>query len=447
MKAEKLVSACTWNSGVRVIAGFFGLVLIVYIQTSAKSRDYQKLYLQNKGRLRVTAESHVFAFRQNKTRQNETSQNYQHNTVNVKKLDKELRVNLYKRLDTKLDKKIKDVVPKKFKPTKLNCVHLPTICKDNKVAWPKCSFSGKQLPHGYDLCSCTNSSVKGISYDEYAKISEKNNFLTRRKCNTPVFFINMDQSTERRTHFCESLGQVFSTIIRFSAVNTSSDKLKSFQNRYRATNDHIMAVLLSQRGVVEMALRYCEENNKTYAIIMEDDASLEFSMFWHRPLDEIINNAPKDWLSIQLGYTRMSFMSGIPIPYYYQFGRDSRGRARSKEDFKAGFLKGNEWGAFAYAIKVEGMKKLLARRFADMKRTCPPLTADDCFLGFSPGAFAKTSPLNKHNYLAVPPVFGVNVDLNPTHRKSADREMHWNAAVAGQCMSLYDNVWYFNSKL
>jgi len=327
------------------------------------------------------------------------------------------------------------------------CVVLPTYCTKNKNSWPQCSLSGKKLPYGYDLCSCRNNTTKKISYAEYAKIIQGKMFFGKKKSNIPVFFINMETSFERRTHFHETMGQVFSTIIRFSAVNTTSKELKSLQKRYRAKSDHILAVLLSQRGVLDMALRYCEENNKTQAIIMEDDAALEFSMFWYHRIDEIISKAPKNWLSIQLGYTRMDFMSGKPIPYYYQFGRDSRGRARSKEDFKAGFLKYNEWGAFAYAIKIEGMKKLLARTFEDMKRACGPLTADDCFLGFTPDPYAKTSPLNERNYLVLPPMFGINVDFDPTHRKSTDREMHWNAAVAGQCMSLYDNVWYFNSKL
>jgi hypothetical protein len=115
---------------------------------------------------------------------------------------------------------------------------------------------------------------------------------------------------------------------------------------------------------------------------MEYDAALDISMFWRHRIDEVINKAPKNWLSIQLGYTRMKFpnpVSHFPVPYYYQFGGDPRGRARSKDDFEAGFLKYNEWGAFAYAIKIEGMKKLLARTFKDMKRACLPLTADDCF--------------------------------------------------------------------
>ena len=49
-------------------------------------------------------------------------------------------------------------------------------------------------------------------------------------------------------------------------------------------------------------------------------------------------------------------------------------------------------------------------------------------------------PIHQYSCVAVPPLFGVNVDMDATHRKSHDRLHHWNAAVAGQCVSLYDNI-------
>lgn len=208
-----------------------------------------------------------------------------------------------------------------------------------------------------------------------------------------------------------------------------------------------MAVLYSHRLALKTALRYCKEKKKAYAVIMEDDASLSFSMFWRYQFDEIVQRAPNDWLSIQLGYTRMKLVDNRdPEPVYHKIGLDALNDFRDLKSVQAGFWKKSEWGAFAYAIKVEGMKKLLARTYHSMKIHCERLVADDCLLGFSPMTRnAMHAPLYQRNYVVLPPLFGVNIDVNATHRKKEYRRQHWKIAAAGQCMSLFDNIWHYNS--
>jgi hypothetical protein len=40
----------------------------------------------------------------------------------------------------------------------LSCVLSPNYCTDFKAKWPPCSVSGKRLPGGQSLCTCTKNS-------------------------------------------------------------------------------------------------------------------------------------------------------------------------------------------------------------------------------------------------------------------------------------------------
>ena len=326
-----------------------------------------------------------------------------------------------------------------------SCVKLPRYCLKKSFGWPTCNVTGEKLPFGQTNCLCvqTENFENKIPYRNYVgNILNNGKFFPTAKSNIPVFFINLDQSVDREFTFRKALQPVFSTILRVSAVTPASPMLQDLEKNFSAKDENIMAVLLSHRKALETALKYCKQYNRDYALIMEDDVSLDFSIYWRYKFDQIVARAPKDWLSIQLGYTRLKM--NAHEPYYYTVGADERGNVRTKEHFISGFWRKSEWGAFAYLMKVEGMKKILARTFPDMKRQCNTLTADDCLLGFSPDKFAEMSPLYEQNYLLVPPYFGINIDVDVTHRKSRDRVMHLQSAVAGQCMSLFENIWAFN---
>ena len=402
MKSQDFLRACTRIAAIRVFAGCLGLAVIVNVYilrtSSVYTNSYERLYLRNTGSELVSTES-IPAERNNV--KNDLIEKYH--------------------LDAHPPGKKPEAVIEPVRED-LPCVSIPTYCTENKVPWPPCSSSGTKLPGGQSLCACTKNSSTLISYPEYVKTRLNKTYSSWKKSDVPVFFINLAQSLDRRVQLRESMEHIFSTVIRFPAVSAQSKKVQELQRLYQAKDESIMAVLLSQRGVLRMALRYCETKKKPYAIIMEDDASLSFSVFWRYQFDEMMLRAPKDWLSIQLGYTRMKLVDNrVPKPFYHKIGRDALRHFRDRVSFEAGFWKKSEWGAFAYAIKIEGMKKLLARSYHDMKMQCETLVADDCFLGFVPiDRYAMNSPLYRRSYLALPPLFGVNIDAHATHREKKD---------------------------
>lgn len=56
--------------------------------------------------------------------------------------------------------------------------------------------------------------------------------------------------------------------------------------------------------------------NHKYALIFEDDISLEFVKYWDTKISDIINNAPNDWEIIMLGYIIVKDKE-LPNLYYF----------------------------------------------------------------------------------------------------------------------------------
>jgi GR25 family glycosyltransferase involved in LPS biosynthesis len=241
---------------------------------------------------------------------------------------------------------------------------------------------------------------------------------------------------------------LFETVFRFAAVSASQHEVAELKRHLALKNgdikDGILAVLLSHRGAIETAYKFCQQRNETHALILEDDVSLSFSPFWHGEnfeyiLKNLLTTIPRDWMAVQLGYTR-SFLSvdratkeRIAVPNYR-----SRPRKRS-------IVKGAQYGAFAYLISMQGMESILRRPLAQIREDCPPMVADDCLLGFTTEPkYHKQSSFADRVYYATPPFFGVNIKANVTHRNSIDRSWHYQLAVSGQCMSLFDNIYWYN---
>ena len=121
-----------------------------------------------------------------------------------------------------------------------------------------------------------------------------------------VYWINLERSPERRQRMLqmfqdESFTQLSKSncIKRINAVDgktfTVFEKLKT--NEIHNTKVEY-ACLLSHLE----AIREFSNSNHQTALIMEDDATLEFKPYWNKSVREIIARAPYNWEMIQLCY-------------------------------------------------------------------------------------------------------------------------------------------------
>jgi GR25 family glycosyltransferase involved in LPS biosynthesis len=104
---------------------------------------------------------------------------------------------------------------------------------------------------------------------------------------------------------------------------------------------YIYACLLSHFK----AIKKFSETDYNYALILEDDATLEFSKYWNKKISEIINEAPKDWGIIMLTYT-----SSIPLENTYEIVNN-----------------GNIVGAGAYIINNKVAKEFVSKYYINNK--------------------------------------------------------------------------------
>ena len=237
-----------------------------------------------------------------------------------------------------------------------------------------------------------------------------------------------------------ALKTLFNHITRVEALTPThqiyGEYVKRIQLKYGYHDDHVMAVYLSHHRALELALQYCRQNSQPFALIMEDDVSFDFTLFWSGAFDSYLTKLPANWATIQLGYTRGKIdpLNGH-VPRY-------------EVPVRPGFYKGSHYGAFAYLINTNGLELILNRSMDTVKAGCEYMTSDDCLLPFAPSLnIRRAHPLSDRNYFIAPPLFGVNIDATPSHRKGHDKEYSLQFATAAQCTSIFDNVRLFNQEL
>jgi len=131
-----------------------------------------------------------------------------------------------------------------------------------------------------------------------------------------VYWINLDRSPDRRAN----MNEVFSDsefdslkVVRFSAVDYKKlNVLKFFNiNEVRQRNNlPEYACFLSHLETIRQ-FSESEYSDDSVALIMEDDATLDYKPYWKKPISNVIKNAPSDWEIIMLGYM---FDEGFRIP-------------------------------------------------------------------------------------------------------------------------------------
>jgi len=137
----------------------------------------------------------------------------------------------------------------------------------------------------------------------YNKEGFENNYLSGIDI---VYWINLDRSKDRY----DSMKQMFKddtfSNIPNQRITAADGKLNPEQMYAKlvikeklVAKDTIYGCLLSHLE----AIKTFNDSKYDVALIMEDDANLEFKKYWTKSVKEIINNAPSDWEIIMLSYT------------------------------------------------------------------------------------------------------------------------------------------------
>lgn len=128
---------------------------------------------------------------------------------------------------------------------------------------------------------------------------------------TQMYYINLDRCTQRREYMeqhviCDPMFQEV-CIERISAcdgVKDDIDEFLEFRPPYQKTDevtDLEYACTISHFRAIE-ALSMTDPAKVPFALIVEDDLSLEFVPYWTQTLQECLAGCPSDWEIVQLSY-------------------------------------------------------------------------------------------------------------------------------------------------
>uniref|UniRef100_A0A6C0DQD6 Glycosyl transferase family 25 domain-containing protein n=1 Tax=viral metagenome TaxID=1070528 RepID=A0A6C0DQD6_9ZZZZ len=122
--------------------------------------------------------------------------------------------------------------------------------------------------------------------------------------NLVIYWINLDKSKDR----CKYMKTVLKDPV---FENIPTHRVSAFDSEKHDYVDRLILTTVpphmkpSAYGCLISHLDAIYRFSKSkydYAIIFEDDISLEFKKYWNKSLKEIVNDCPTDWEIIQLGY-------------------------------------------------------------------------------------------------------------------------------------------------
>ncbi len=119
-----------------------------------------------------------------------------------------------------------------------------------------------------------------------------------------IYWINLDRSTDRKKNMEELLYNLVGNNIkteRITAVDGKQMKIEDLEKYFinqqnKKCSIYEYACLLSHLNTI---LKF-SQSNYNYALICEDDISLDFAKYWDKPISQIVKEAPSDWDIIML---------------------------------------------------------------------------------------------------------------------------------------------------
>ncbi len=118
-----------------------------------------------------------------------------------------------------------------------------------------------------------------------------------------IYWINLDRSENRRNNMEKLLKTINIKNERISAVDGKFDSDDDIYGKY-ISEDGFNKTRIEYACLLSHLLTIKEfaESPYEYAIILEDDLSLEYTKYWDKKISQIINEAPSDWEIIMLNY-------------------------------------------------------------------------------------------------------------------------------------------------
>ena len=186
---------------------------------------------------------------------------------------------------------------------------------------------------------------KKDSYDKLflniASIDTFNSSINRIKF--PVYYLNLNKDMTRR-HYMES---------QFKRNNIKATRIPAIygKNSENITNGVIQGmrfindfdITRSELGCSLshiIAIKKAYENNDEYAVILEDDTSIDLMKLWDEDLPDLIKKIEEDWDIIQLSNSNR----------YIDINNDNIVTKWNK----------HMWGTYSYLISRKGMEKILS---------------------------------------------------------------------------------------
>ena len=177
----------------------------------------------------------------------------------------------------------------------------------------------------------------------------------------PVFYINLDRSTEKREKMENQLKLHFKNFQRISGVdgnklypniytnkinNNTSYNLKNFDGTISRVNpSSVIGCLLSHIKTILLV----DEKGYNNAVILEDDMDLQYYPKWNTTIETIINEAPKNWDIIKLfSLNESKLKEDVEL-----FKKGIKYRKLSQDNMKS------EWSTGCYIINKRGISKIL----------------------------------------------------------------------------------------
>tara|TARA_B100000686_G_scaffold354478_1_gene464987 strand:- start:6659 stop:8824 length:2166 start_codon:yes stop_codon:yes gene_type:complete len=165
-----------------------------------------------------------------------------------------------------------------------------------------------------------------------------NNKTSEKLNDIPIIYINMDESVNRKSYMNAQFK--FWGIKNYQRIQAVDGKniLIEYENNYPSLTDPELGCTLSHLKAID----YANKRKLKYALIIEDDTSLELLPFWGIDMNYIINNAPKDWEIIQLWTTNKECTDEKKTSLFYKHND-----------------KNPCWGTMAYLINLKGTDTVL----------------------------------------------------------------------------------------
>lgn len=157
-----------------------------------------------------------------------------------------------------------------------------------------------------------------------------------------TFYIHLYNSDREQSILNTLSDTIFNntTKIKIEAIDGRKDDIYKYieTDETKSTNVEYACLISHFKAIHNF---YNIGNYGDYAIIMEDDMTLDFKKYWNKSFKQIINEAPLDWEIIQLSYISHYIPKNVYEPILYN-------------------NKNALYGTGAYIIKYE-----VAKRFID----------------------------------------------------------------------------------